>query len=216
MKKQKIIVFSVIFLIIAFVLANDLYKNHQFKQYGSMVKKNSSSLVRDYSITKGNKNAKVQLVEFFNPACGTCAYFHPLVDKLMEQYKGNIKLILRYTPFPHDSDYVIKMLEASRKQGKFWETLNLVFNNQNIWISGHQLHPEKLWKLLPTIGINIDKLAQDMKNPEIDKIISQDLADGKKLGVNQTPEFFVNGKPLQEFGYEQLKELINSELKTHN
>lgn len=51
-----------------------------------------------------------------------------------------------------------------------------------------------------------------MKRPEIDAAIKQDIADGKTLGVNQTPDFFVNGKPLKKFGYKELQELIESEL----
>jgi protein-disulfide isomerase len=35
-----------------------------------------------------------------------------------------------------------------------------------------------------------------------------DQADGKTLGVNGTPTFFVNGKMLQELGYEQLRALV--------
>ncbi len=46
----------------------------------------------------------------------------------------------------------------------------------------------------------------------MDKLVAQELADAKALGATKTPSYFVNGKPLQQFGYEQLKELIYSEL----
>jgi hypothetical protein len=32
------------------------------------------------------------------------------------------------------------------------------------------------------------------------------------LNVQKTPGYFVNGKPLQQFGYRQLAQLIQSEL----
>jgi len=57
----------------------------------------------------------------------------------------------------------------------------------------------------------MDKLAQDMKKPALDKLIAQDMADAKVLGASKTPSYFVNGKPLQTFGYEPLKKLIYSE-----
>ena len=38
------------------------------------------------------------------------------------------------------------------------------------------------------------------------------MADVKALNVQKTPGYFVNGKPLQTFGYQQLAELIQSEL----
>ena len=44
------------------------------------------------------------------------------------------------------------------------------------------------------------------------KIIEQDMADVRALNVQKTPGYFVNGKPLQTFGYKQLYQLIQSEL----
>jgi len=54
-----------------------------------------------------------------------------------------------------------------------------------------------------------------MNDPEIGKIIQQDLADAKTLNVRKTPGFFVNGKPLPSFGYEQLQELVESEMRKY-
>ena len=52
-----------------------------------------------------------------------------------------------------------------------------------------------------------------MNDPEIDKLIKQDLADAKTLNVRKTPGFFVNGKPLERFGRKQLQELVESKIK---
>jgi protein-disulfide isomerase len=38
------------------------------------------------------------------------------------------------------------------------------------------------------------------------------VEDGKTLNVNKTPEFFVNGRPLPSFGYDQLRNLVQEEL----
>lgn len=212
MKKQKIVIVSAIGLIAFFLVAGSMYKNQQFKNESSLINQNASSLTREYSIRKGNENAKVEIVEFFDPACGTCAQFHPLIDDIMKKNEGNIKLVLRYAPFHNGSREVVKMLEAARMQDKFWQTLEVVFNTQQFWVVGHTAHGEKLWNYLPQAGLDIDRLVKDMADPQIDKHIDQDMADVKTLGVHQTPEFFVNGKPLEKFGYQQLKDLINSEL----
>lgn len=50
-----------------------------------------------------------------------------------------------------------------------------------------------------------------MKKPEISERIKQDFADIKTLGVKQTPEFFVNSKPANSFGYKELQELIGNQ-----
>ena len=212
MKKQKIVIFTAIGMILFFMLAGYFYKNQQSAEYANMAKENASVFQRDYSMTIGNKDAKVHLVEFFDPACETCGDFYPLVKNIMKKNEGKIRLTLRYAPFHEGSDYVVKMLESARKQGKYWETLEMMFATQEYWTSNHKANPQVLWQFFPNLGLDIDQMVIDMKNPELDKIIAQDLADAKKLGANKTPSYFVNGKPLQKFGYEQLKDLIYSEL----
>ena len=51
-----------------------------------------------------------------------------------------------------------------------------------------------------------------MHSPAIARIIEQDMADVRALNVQKTPGYFVNGNPLQTFGYRQLEQLIQSEL----
>ena len=58
----------------------------------------------------------------------------------------------------------------------------------------------------------MDRLRQDINSPAVDKIVRQDLNDAVKLNVTATPEYFVNGKPLPTWGWEQLKSLVDSEL----
>ena len=58
----------------------------------------------------------------------------------------------------------------------------------------------------------MQKLKEFIESKKADAIIKQDLEDAKTLGANKTPSYFVNGKPLQEFGLENLKKLIDSEL----
>jgi hypothetical protein len=39
-----------------------------------------------------------------------------------------------------------------------------------------------------------------MNSPRVAEVVAQDIADGKTLKVTKTPGFFVNGKPLVDFG----------------
>ncbi len=212
MKKQKLIIFTAIGLIVFFMIAGVLYKNYKTNEFTSMSKEKAELFERPYSWSVGNKDAKVHLVEFFDPACETCAQFHPLVKEIMKKNEGKIRLTLRYAPYHQGSDQVVKMLEAARKQGKFTQTLEMMFATQKYWASHHKPNPQILWQFLPKLGLDIDKLVKDMKDPSMDKLIAQELADAKALGATKTPSYFVNGKPLQKFGYQHLKDLIYSEL----
>ena len=215
MKKQVIVLISLVCLILLFVLGVNLYKSQRAKKYGFMAQENASTFVREYSQTLGSDDAKVYLVKFSDPACETCSAFHPFVKKLMAVNQGKIKLVIRYAPFHDGADYFVKILEAAKRQGKYWETLDIMYKTQRYWASHHNPQPQLIWKYLPSAGLDLEKIRNDMNDPGIAKIIQQDLADAKTLNVRKTPGFFVNGKPLPSFGYEQLQKLVESEISQY-
>ncbi len=202
-------------LIIAFVFGSSYYKQQQAEKIGFMAKNNYSTFVRNHSQTYGNDDAKVYLVEFTDPACETCAAFHPFVKHMMEANPGKIKLVLRYAPFHHGADKFVKILEAAKKQGKYWETLDVMYKSQSYWASHSNPQPELIWRFLPKAGVDVQQIRNDMNDPKIVQLIEQDLADAKTLNVRKTPGFFVNGKPLQTFGYQQLAQLVQSEINAN-
>lgn len=210
--KYLVFAFTCIMLGLAFLLGKSFYKDTETEKISSLAKTNYSVFVREHSQMKGSDDAKVQLVEFMDPACETCAAFSPFVDQIMAANPGKIQLVLRYAPFHDGADYFVKMLEAAKKQGKYWETLKVMYRSQSAWASHHNPQPQKIWQYLPYAELNLEQLQKDMNDPILDKIIEQDLADAKTLNVQKTPGFFVNGKPLQEFGYQQLQNLIYSEI----
>lgn len=202
---------ALLLIVIAIVLV--VYNEQNSNESGESTNKNDSLLIRDYSPATGNRNAKVTIVEFFDPACETCRKFHPFVKRLMSKNPGRIRLVLRYTPLHKGSDYVVKFLEASRLQNKFWETLEATYDAQPMWASHRDPQPDKLWTLLDYIGLDLNRMRIDMQSPTIAKRIQQDIADARKLKVTKTPGFFVNGKPLKQFGYKQLQQLVESEIR---
>ena len=212
MKKKYIVLLSSVFLILLFVFGVYIYKNYQIKKYGFLSQKNASTFVREYSQTLGSEDAKIYLVKFTDPGCETCSKFHPFVKKLMSIYQNKIKLVIRYAPFHKGADDMVKILEASRKQGKYWETLEVMYETQRYWASHHDPQPQRIWEFLPKAGLDLEKIRTDMDDPEIKKIIDQDMADAKTLSVRKTPGFFVNGRPLPRFGYKELQELVESEI----
>ncbi|MCI0505126.1 MAG: thioredoxin domain-containing protein [Gammaproteobacteria bacterium] len=200
-------------LLIVFAVGVLVYNEKKTDAVRELAARNAQYLMRDYSPTIGDPNAKVTIVEFFDPACETCKAFHPLVKGIMAANPGRIKLVLRYLPLHQGSDYVAKFLEASRNQNRFWETLEIIYDTQSSWASHHNPQPEKLWSLLRGSGLDLSRNREDMALPAVTQRVQQDLADARQLQVDRTPGFFVNGKPLVQFGYEQLQQLVNSEIR---
>jgi len=171
-----------------------------------------SALSRPYSPSMGRPDAPVVIVEFFDPACGTCRSFYPLVKQMMAEHPGRIRLLMRYAPFHKGSDKVVALLAAAHNQGQFWPTLEALFAGQDDWASNHTAKIDLAWKYLNKQDLNLEQLAFDLTSPDIQQAIEQDLRDANKLAVSQTPEYFVNGRPLPSFGFEQLRQLVNEEL----
>lgn len=212
MKQKSIFIVTAIILAILFFAAIQIYQGQQAERAVQATAQNQQALVRFGSPTIGNPDAPVHIVEFLDPACETCSAFYPFVKKLMAAHPGKIRLSIRYAPFHQGSDQVVKLLEAARKQDKYWQTLEVLFSSQSGWTQHHVARIDLVWPYLEGIGLDLERLKSDMGAPEIARLIEQDIADTKTLGVTKTPEFFVNGRPLPSFGYEPLQKLVEDAL----
>jgi protein-disulfide isomerase len=210
--RVKIVMVAGVLMALAFVFAANLYSGQREDAIRAVSEAEDSPLERAYSVSQGPADARVVLVEFFDPACETCREFHSHVKELVAAHPGKVRLVLRYAPFHQGSDTMVLILEAARRQGRFRETLEVMYETQPQWASHHQPHPERIWQFLPRAGVDVEQIRKDMQDPDLMAIVQQDLADGRALGVRKTPQFFVNGKPLLQFGRTQLKTLLDSEV----
>ena len=213
--KRTVFVATVLVLIATFYFGASYYKTWRAEELGFMAQENASTFVRPHSPTLGSDDAKVYLVKFSDPACETCASFSPYTKQALDAFPGQIKFVLRYAPFHQGSEEVVRILEAARKQDKFWQTLELLYSRQGFWTKHHRVVIDQVWSLLPEVGLDIERVKKDMDDPRITAIIQQDLADARALRVRKTPGFFVNGKPLEPFGARPLAALVKSEVRAH-
>jgi protein-disulfide isomerase len=210
--QKKIIIASVFLLIGIFAGLAYLFNKNKQMQVDQVAFQNSDVFVRPHSPILGPNDAKVTVVEFMDPECESCRAFYPHIKHIMRKYEGKARLVIRYVPFHHNSRFAIAILEASKQQGKYWETLELLFKTQPAWGDHHNPKPELLWNYLPEVGLNIDQLKKDMQDPKIISLIETDFNDAKTLQIRGTPSFFVNGKMVMEFGTSYLEEAIEQAL----
>jgi protein-disulfide isomerase len=212
MKQKNIFIAAAALLILVFAGGAFLYQKQHAEAAAQLAQQNMAALVRADAPSFGKPDAPVHIVEFFDPACGTCREFYPMVKALMAQHPGQIRLSLRYAPFHPGSDTVVKVLEASRQQGRFEATLEALFARQDVWVQNHTANAQLTGPLLAPLGMDLAQLQNDANAPEVATIIARDLADAKTLNVTMTPEYFVNGKPLPRFGFAELEQLVNDAL----
>ena len=210
--KKTLFVSAGLLLLLTFLGAALYFKAERAGEAEQMAEANRAGLMREHAPTLGPSSAKVRIVEFLDPACGTCKRFYPFVKDMLVAHPERIHLTLRYAPFHENSEQVTALLLAAAKQGLHWETLEAVLNAQDDWVENHVVQVDKVWRHLDGLGLDMARLKADMADAAIAKQIEQDLADARSLGVSKTPEFFVNGKPLPSFGFEQLKTLVDEAL----
>lgn len=212
MTRKNLFIVSAALLLLAFVVATLIYNSERSEQSKAAAGAKTALLLRFHAPSLGPSDAKVQIVEFLDPACETCRQFYPLVKSLLAANPDKIRLTVRHVAFHNGSDVVVKILEAAKKEGKYWQTLEAVLASQPNWAINHTVRPELLWAHLDGLGLNLDQIRKDMNDPEIARRIELDRTDAISLGVSKTPEYFVNGRQMPTFGYEQLRKLVQEEL----
>jgi protein-disulfide isomerase len=213
MNKKWIVLGTVAAVVLAFVAGVAVFTSRSNQEVKQAAQTNSDALVRPHSPVFGNPAAKVTIVEFFDPSCETCRAFYPIVKRMVNASFGQVRLVMRYAPLHEGSDTAVKILEAARQQGKYWEALERALAAQPQWAAHHRPQPELIWDLMGDIGLDMAKARADANGPAIDQLLRQDIADMQTLKVNRTPGFFVNGIPLRDFGEAQLKALVEQELR---
>lgn len=205
-------IFAVIAVLVSLIggyfLATYSYQSSQESAVSSIDQK---IFLRDYAPRMGSTSPKVYLVEFFDPECESCRAFYPHVKSILEEHQ-DVQLVLRYAPFHPNALTIVKILEAARKQNRYFETLEVLYKYQPQWGDHHNPRPDLVWTFLKEVDLNIEQIKIDMQDSTILANIEQDIKDLETLKIRGTPTFFVNGRPLPTFGLEPLKKLIKEEL----
>lgn len=169
---------------------------------------------------EGSTTSSVTLVEYGDFECPVCSVYAPVLDQLMKDF-GN-KILFAWRQFPLESIHPNAALaaaasEAAGAQGKFWEMHDLLFQNQNAWVTQSTADAEKTFAGYATkLGLDAQKFQSDMSSPSVTGKIQSDYADDLKMGLTYTPSFFLGGKLIQNpQNYDEFKQLIEQSLAAH-
>lgn len=210
MSRRTLVLAISILAVVGFAVAAFFYDRASKVPQTTAPIQEASALVRFNSPSFGPAKAPVTIVEFFDPSCESCRAFYPMVKKMMSQHPGDVRLVLRYVRLHVGSEEAIRILETARKQGVFVPVLEAVLKAQPQWHDDAKAMAA--WDAAGQAGLDVAKAREDMMSAEITATIERDAADAKKVGVSGTPTFFVNGKPLTNFGAQPLYDLIWSEI----
>ena len=153
---------------------------------------------------------KVTLVEFLDFQCPACsAYYNGVTKKLEQDYQGRITIVTRNFPLEMHPLAVpaAQAAEAAAKQGKYAEMYHALYDNFDRWaVDGQSTSSDRdravtlFEEFAAAAGLDTKKFRTDMDSADVQAVIDRDLADGRKLDVQSTPTFFLNGEKFQPSG----------------
>ncbi len=142
--------------------------------------------------TRGAKNAPVQIVEFSDFQCQYCAQAEPVLARIRQVYGDKVAITFRDYPLPIHPLAVTaaKAANCAAKSGKYWEFHDALFASQN------DLSRDRILQIGQSLGLPLDAMARCFDDPATAAEIESDLEEGRRLGIEVTPTFFVNGRML--------------------
>ena len=147
----------------------------------------------------GNLSSNVEFVEYGDFRCGYCKQFYTEVFKsVKEEYKNDVHFAYRHYPVTGgNAEIVAYASEAAAKQGKFWEMHDILFEEQGSWSGlGATETRDRMIAYATTLGLDIAQFEADIDSPEVKDIVQDDYDSGKKVKIQGTPSFFLNGEPV--------------------
>jgi len=149
----------------------------------------------------GNPKGDVTVVEFFDYNCGFCKRGFPDLAKLIENDK-NVRVVFKELPILSEGSMeAARVALAAKAQGKYWEL------HRELMSTKGSVNGEVALKAAGKLGLDVAKLKEDMKSPEVSKEIETVRTLAQKMGINGTPHYLIAEKSIAgapEDLYEQL------------
>lgn len=160
--------------------------------------------------SKGPENARVTIVEYSDFQCPYCTTAVGNLNALMKMYPNDVRLVFKQFPLDNHSNARLAAAAslAAHEQGKFWPMHDKFYQNTRSLSRGNIM----LWA--KEQGLDMTKFTTALDSPQIKQLVSKELAEGEKFGVEGTPTIFINGKKYNAtIDPQTLKPIIDEELK---
>ena len=158
------------------------------------------------TFSKGNTDAKIQIIEFADLECGACQKAHQSMKRILASDLKN-KIYFEYRHFPIESHryskHFAKGSVCAGEQKKFFEFIDLTYANQRKLA---KFSPEEFAKKL---GLDSNQFKKCMTSDISEATIEQDILEAKRVGIQATPTFVINGQIfIGELTYNDLKKFL--------
>lgn len=136
----------------------------------------------------GNPEGDVTVVEFFDYNCPYCRRVAPTIAQILEQ-DSNVRIVYKEYPILGSvSVLAAQAALAAKSQGKY-----PVFHAALMASKGVR-DLDQIMKIAESVGLDIERLWQDMNDPAIIDAIDRNKALARALGTRTTPSFVIGNR----------------------
>lgn len=146
--------------------------------------------ITDKDWVKGNRNAKVSVVEYSDTECPFCKRHHPTMQQLIAEYDGKVNWVYRHFPLTSLHPKAPKEAEAAECAGElagndgFWKYIDRLFE---VTPANNGLDPAELPKIAEYVGLNKVKFEECLNSGKWAQKVQQQAQDAQNAGGNGTP-----------------------------
>lgn len=140
----------------------------------------------------GPEDAAITIVEFSDFQCPHCARMAETLEKLIEEYKGKVRVVFKDFPLKFHENAMVAALASgcAKDQGKYFEYYKTLYKNNQA------LDVESLKKYAKDLGMDAAAFDECLTKEKYKAEIENDLKEGAAAGINSTPTLIINGKLL--------------------
>lgn len=143
---------------------------------------------------RGNKDAKILLVEYSDMECPFCKKFHGVLNQAYTEYGNQIGWVYRHFPLEQLHSKAKKEAEATECAYElggdhiFWEYLNRIFE---ITPANNKLEAVELVNTAKYVGLNEAEFTKCLDSGKYADKVAKQLQSGLDAGVKSTPTTFI-------------------------
>ena len=175
----------------------------------------SAQVVRDSSHRLPEATeAKATFVEFLDFECEACRAAYPVVEQLRQHYAGRVTFVVRY--FPIESHFNASAPRARSRRPRSRASSRRCTRRctppRTQWGEQQVAADDAFRGFAVDLGLDMARWDAAYNAPATIDRINLDIADGKALGVESTPSFFVNGQRIQPKSVDDLSGALDAAL----
>ena len=140
--------------------------------------------------SKGNPDADVLIIEFFDPNCPHCKTMHPLMEALIAAHGDKARFVYRPFILWQHSVVQVEALHIAAGQGKFFEMLEGQFDRQR----QEGLSVADLEEIADEIGLSKELLRSRLDTGLFRQVALRQRQNAMEAGVGGVPAVLLNGR----------------------